>query len=57
MGVSKKDREAYDRGKKDRDRSVLEIVTQHIVNPPPADNPAYEKGQKGEQLDADKKEK
>ena len=56
MAVSKKDREEYEEGLRDRDKGVLDQALIDIpVNHP--DSEAYYKGRRGEQLDEDKDEK
>lgn len=51
--VSKKDRDDYEEGCRDRDKGVFEQALIDIpVNHP--DNDAYYKGRRGEQLDEDK---
>lgn len=55
MSVSKKDREDYEEGLKDRDKGVLENAFNDITVSHP-DRSAYYKGRKGEQLDGDKKD-
>jgi hypothetical protein len=55
MAVSKKDREEYEAGRRDRNKGVLEQAINDIsVNHP--DSEAYYKGRRGEQLDEDKVE-
>jgi hypothetical protein len=52
MSVSKKDREDYEQGRRDRNKGVLEQALIDIpVNHP--DSEAYYKGRAGEQLDKD----
>lgn len=52
--VSKKDRDDYEEGRRDRSSSTMDqFVTDISGNHPGTD--AYYKGRKGEQLDSDKK--
>ena len=56
MALSKRDREEYEEGRRDRDKGVFEQALIDIpVNHP--DSEAYYKGRRGEQLDEDKDEK
>jgi hypothetical protein len=53
--VSKKDRDDYEEGLKDRDKGIFDQAVTDI----PANHPgteSYYKGRRGEQLDDDKKE-
>jgi len=55
MAVSKRDRDDYEQGERDRDKGVLDQAFNDItVNHPDSD--AYYKGRRGEQLDEDKDE-
>lgn len=54
--VSKKDREDYDEGRRDRSKGTMDqVVTDLSGNHPDSD--AYYKGRRGEQLDKDKSSK
>ena len=53
MAVSKKDRDEYEEGLRDRDKGVFDQAVIDIpANHPDSD--AYYKGRRGEQLDDDK---
>lgn len=55
MSVSKKDREDYEQGRRDRNKGVFDQALIDIpVNHP--DSEAYYKGRDGEQLDEDQDE-
>jgi len=55
MSVSKKDREEYEQGRRDRKKGVFEQALIDIpVNHPDSDT--YYKGRDGEQLDEDKED-
>ena len=56
MSVSKKEREDYEQGLRDRKKSAIDqIFIDQTVNHP--DTKAYYKGRRGEPLDDDKKKK
>lgn len=55
MSVSKRDREEYEEGRRDRKKGIFDqAITDIFVNHP--DSEAYYKGRRGEQLDEDKDE-
>lgn len=55
MGVSRRDREEYKEGRRDRKRNIFEQAHDITVNHP--DSEPYYKGRRGEQLDKDKKQR
>jgi hypothetical protein len=54
--VSKKDRDDYEKGRRDREKSVFQQVPRDITGSHPGTE-AYYKGRRGEPLAAEKKEK
>ncbi len=55
MPISRKDRDDYEKGVRDRDKNALDQVIIDVpINHPDSD--AYYKGRRGEQLDDDKKD-
>lgn len=55
MSVSRKDRDDYEEGLRDRDKGVFDQAVNDITVSHP-DTEAYYKGRRGEQLDEDKDE-
>jgi len=56
MAVSRRDREEYEEGRRDRDKGVFDQALIDIPANHP-DSEAYYKGRRGEQLDEDEDEK
>jgi hypothetical protein len=54
--VSKRDRDDYDEGRRDREKGTIDQAITDISGNH-SDSDAYYKGRKGEQLDEDKKNK